>query len=261
MLGVGKIIEYLMGWKIKHKVFGLLLIFFSISSSHAQPHNKDSLLISRHRPGLLWYNTGWKPSKKGKLRKYDRLIVDLTYNMLLDPKVTKTRPLASIGWNINTMWDIPLTEGNTVSLGIGLAYKHQKTGLTNYFTPDSTNKYTQFISDSTTGLYSKVRFGNHMVSLPIELRFRQNKWSHVKFHVGGSIGYRFSTYQKYYEENGDFRKVKNLPDINRLVYGAHLRFGLRAIALFADYYISPNFKSKESAKIQGLTFGLSISVF
>lgn len=250
-----------MAWKIKQGVLGLVLLLLSNVSAFAQPHNKDSMLISKHRPGLLWYNTGWKPAKEGKLRKYDRLIFDLTYNTLLDPKFVKSRPAASIGWNVNTMWDIPLTKGNTVSLGIGLAYKHQKSGITNYFAPDSTNRFTRFISDSTTNQFSKVRFGNHMVSLPIELRFRQNKWLHVKFHLGGSIGYRLSTYEKYYESDGNFRKIKNLPDLNRLVYGAHMRFGLRSIALFADYYISPNFKHKESAKIQGLTFGLSISIF
>lgn len=248
---------------LKIKLSFLIGFLFLISSEAvwAQPHNEDSMLVSRHRPGILWYNTGWRPAKEGKLRKYDRLIVDLTYNTLMDPKFLRSRPLASIGWNINTMWDVPFTKGNTVSLGIGLAYKHQRVGISGYFEGDSLGHVTNYQAQHTSPNFSDVRFGNHMVSLPIELRFRQNKWSHVKFHIGGSIGYRFSTYQKFTDGQGSAQKWKNLPDVNRLVYGAHLRFGLRSIALFADYTISPNFKHKESAKIQGLTFGLSISVF
>lgn len=244
------------------RLLGLLVFGFLLTGSlQAQPHNRDSMLVSRHRPGLLWYNTGWRPAKEGMLRKYDRLIFDITYNNLLDPNWTKNRFFSSIGWNVNTMWDIPLEKGNKVSLGIGLAYKHQKVGTAGFFAADSTMRYTQFYPDTSYNGASQVRFGNHQVVLPIELRFRQNRWQHVKLHIGGSIGYRFSTYQKYEDANGRFHKDKKLPDVNRLVYGAHIRFGVRNWALFADYAISPNFRHDKSSKIQGLSFGISVSLF
>lgn len=266
MRGNGKLTDYNMALNnrkgFKSIFFVLLLCCFSIQGvAWAQPHNKDSALISRHRPGMFWYLTGWRPAKSGKLRKYDRLIVDLNYNILADPKLIKTRPFASIGWGIHTMSDIPLTRGNTVSLGIGLTYKHQKVGMQGMFQSDSTGQYTLFYRDSIAPNTSKYRFGNHQVVLPLELRFRQNKWNHIKFHIGGSIGYRFRTYQKWIDPNGEKRRDVSLNDVNPWVYGVHMRFGIRNIALFGEYTISPAFKNSKSTKIQGVTFGLSFSIF
>src|SRR5689334_8359138 len=105
----------------------LVPVFFILISfqGFAQPQGKDSSLVSRHRPGIFWYYTGFGPARPGKLRKYDRLIIDLTYNQLMKSGGIQSNPWRSIGCNINTMWDIPITNGNTVSLGIGLAYKYQ----------------------------------------------------------------------------------------------------------------------------------------
>jgi hypothetical protein len=244
------------------KFLKLLPIFLLLSfQGFAQPVGKDSSLVSRHRPGIFWYNTGWRPARPGKLRKYDRLIIDVTYNQLLRSGSVKANPLRSFGCNINTMWDIPITNGNTVSLGIGLAYKYQKTGPKGLFFGDSTNSYTNYYADSSYSDYRKNTFGNHIIALPIELRFRSPKWQHFKMHLGGSIGYRMQTFQKVWPESKHAVKNKDLPDQNRLVYGVHMRIGIRNWALFADYTLAPQFKSGKSDKISALAFGVSLSVF
>lgn len=228
----------------------------------AQPHGRDSALVSRHRPGILWYNTGWRPAKPGKLRKYDRLILDVTYNQLQKSgSGVAANPWRSFGCNINGMWDIPVTNGNTVSIGIGLAYKYQKTGPKGLFFPDSSNRYTHYFADSSYADYRKNTFGNHILALPVELRFRTPKWQHFKFHIGGSIGYRMQTFQKLWPEHHAAVKNKDLPDVNRLVYGVHMRVGIRNWALFADYTLAPQFKSGKSEQINLLAFGVSLSLF
>lgn len=265
MLGDGKIIA----WKMKLIEFVITRLFLTAAvflfvghqQALAQPHNEDSTLISKHRPGMFWYLTGWRPARTEKLRKYDRLIFDVTYNTLLDPKMIKTRTFASIGWNVNTMWDIPLTRGNTVSLGLGLAYKHQKVGMYGMVQSDTTGNYSLFYRDSILPTTSKYRFGTHQLAIPIELRFRQNKWNHVKFHMGGSIGYRLTTYQKWKDANGDIQRNRDLNDVNPWVVSVHARLGIRNWALYSAYSFSPHFKDSKSTKIQGLTFGVSISLF
>lgn len=227
----------------------------------AQPQGKDSSLVSRHRPGLFWYNTGWRPARPGKLRKYDRLIIDVTYNQLMNSGSIKANPWRSFGCNINTMWDIPITNGNTVSLGIGLAYKYQKTGPKGLFFADSSNSFTHFYADSGYTGFRKNTFGNHILALPVEFRFRSPKWQHFKMHLGGSIGYRMQTFQKVWPEHHAAVKDKSLPDVNPLVYGVHLRIGIRNWALFAEYTLAPQFKSGKSDKINALAFGVSLSVF
>ena len=36
--------------------------------------------ISRFRPGTMWFMTGFRPAIPEKVRKYDRLVFDITYN-------------------------------------------------------------------------------------------------------------------------------------------------------------------------------------
>lgn len=247
-------------WKMKF--LKLLPIFLLLSfNGLAQPVGKDSMLVSRHRPGIFWFYTGFRPARPGKLRKYDRIIIDVTYNQLLRSGSIKANPLRSFGCNINTMWDIPITNGNTVSLGLGLAYKYQKTGPKGLFFADTTNLYTNYFADSSYSDYRKNTFGNHILALPVELRFRTPKWQHFKLHIGGSIGYRLQTFQKLWPEGKHAVKNKDLPDRNRLVYGVHIRMGIRNWALFADYTLSPQFKSSKSDKINALAFGISLSLF
>ena len=240
----------------------LLTVFLLISfQGLAQPQGKDSVFVSRHRPGIFWYNTGWRPSKPGKLRKYDRLIIDVTYNQLMRSGSIKSNPWRSFGCNINTMWDIPITNGNTVSMGIGLAYKYQKTGPKGLFFADSSNSFTHYYADSGYSNYRKNTFGNHLLALPVEFRFRSPKWQHFKMHIGGSIGYRLQTFQKVWPEHKHAVKDRTLPDVNRLVYGVHMRIGIRNWALFADYTLAPQFRSSKSDKINALAFGVSLSLF
>lgn len=244
------------------KFLKLLPIFLLLSfQGLAQPNGKDSSLVSRHRPGIFWFYTGFRPAKPGKLRKYDRLILDVTYNQLLQSGSVKANPWRSFGCNINTMWDIPISNGNTVSLGLGFAYKYQKTGPKGLFFADSTNSFTHYFPDSSYSNYRKNTFGNHILAIPVELRFRTRKWEHFKLHLGGSIGYRLQTFQKLWPENKHAVKYKDLPDQNRLVYGVHMRIGIRNWALFADYTLAPQFKSSKSDKISALAFGVSLSVF
>ena len=238
----------------------LVCLLFTIQG-FAQPNGKDSNFVSRHRPGIFWYNTGWRPAKPGKLRKYDRLIVDVTYNQLLLTGAVKQNAARSFGCNINTMWDIPITNGNTISFGIGLAYKFQKTGPKGLFFKDITDSFTRYYADSSYMDYRKNTFGNHMLAVPVEFRFRTSKWQHFKMHIGGSIGYRLQTFQKVWPEHKHAVKDRTLPDVNRLVYGVHLRIGIRNWALFADYTLAPQFRSSKSDKINALAFGVSLSIF
>lgn len=244
------------------KFLKLLTVFLLISfQGVAQLQGKDSSLVSRHRPGIFWYNTGWRPARPGKLRKYDRLIIDVTYNQLMNPGSIRSNPWRSFGCNINTMWDIPITDGNTVSFGIGLAYKYQKTGPKGLFFADSTNSFTNYYPDSSYTDYRKNTFGNHILALPVEFRLRSPKWQHVKMHIGGSIGYRLQTFQKVWPQHQHAIKNKSLPDRNPLVYGVHMRIGIRNWALFADYTLAPQFKSSKSEQISALAFGVSLSIF
>lgn len=245
-------------WKMK--LIKLIFILFICFSGFSQPLGKDSNLVSRQRPGLFWFVTGWRPAKIEKLRKFDRLIIDVTYNQLLTKPTMHQNPFRSIGCNVNTMWDVPMTKGNTVSFGIGLAYKFQKFAPKGLFY--EMNGSTQFNNDTTYLNYKKNTFSNHILALPIEFRFRTPGWKHFKVHLGASVGYRLKSVQKLWQKNSkSVIRTPQFPDNNGLVLGAHMRIGIRNWALFADYTFVPQFYKKASVQTSAISFGISLSLF
>ena len=242
----------------KMKIWLSFLISWVMGYSFAQYDGKDSLIASRYRPGIMWYNTGWRPAKEGKPRKYDRLIFDLNYSLWEQKGIVPTSPRGSFGWSAHTMWDIPLNEGNGVAFGWGFSYKQQRVGLNTMLVQDQGGLH--YFPDSLQTGYSRGRLTSHTVQIPVEIRFRSKKWRQVKLHVGASIGYRFASNSVYYQDEQKIRS-RNVPDSKGLTYAAHARFGIRNWAFFGEYTIPSFFSNKSSDQWHPLTFGISLSLF
>lgn len=230
---------------------------FNVSAQYGY---KDEKIASRFKPGFMWFSTGMRPGKPDKSRKYDRLIFDVFYTQP-NGDIPKQTTRGSFGWNANTMWDVPITKGNTFSIGWGFSYRHTRVGY-DYVLVQNVEKQQTTLSESTLFNPDKQVLGSHSVAIPLELRFRAAKWKHLKLHLGGYAGYQFQTYNKIWtEHNQQIFKDKNLIDTNPLIFGVHARLGFRNFALFGDYRMSTLFESKESMKVNFFSFGLSLSVF
>ena len=223
---------------------------------------------SMFRAGFMWYFTGIRPAKVEKVRKYDRLIFDVTYNDWVGDQDPFKNHWASIGFNTNFMFDIPLTKGNTVSFGVGVAHQLTRTRHDQLFVEGSsgaagTPDMTQLVPKTTQTFDKSILVGNSF-SIPLELRFHKESWKHMKFHVGGKIGYQANMYSKsVYGSGGNRDVVKDygFVDLNRLIYSAHIRYGFRSWALYASYNFNPIFSNSSSTQLNQLQFGLSISLY
>lgn len=248
--------------EMKISLIALLTVFSSFIAS-AQ-YNAEEDLISRFRPGTMWWFTGLTPAQEEKVRKYDRLIFDLTYNDWIGDENPFKVKLPSLGLNTSLMFDIPITKGNTVSFGIGGCYgfstiRHDRAFYSNFDTKET----IIYASDSVT-TFSKSALVSHNFSMPIEFRFRSKGWKHVKFHLGGKIGYNAAIYNKSKFDVQDATytiKSRDLFDAARLTYSAHVRIGIRNWALFGQYGINPMFTKSGSTKLNHIQMGLSISLF
>lgn len=243
----------------------VVLILCSVCfAATAQYDGKGDSEISRFRPGFMWYFTGLKPAKAEKVRKYDRLIFDVTYNDWIGDRDLFKNHWASIGLNTNFMFDVPLTKGNTVSLGLGVAHQFSVIRHNGLLIEDNIAGTTVWQAKTDSNLFNKGIFGGNSFSIPLELRFRKESWRHFKFHIGGKIGYQVNAYSKYVTGNGGNRDVEKdygFPDINRLIYSAHIRIGLRNWALFGSYNFNSIFSNSGSSKLNHVQMGLSISLF
>ncbi len=237
------------------------LVGFSLS---AQYDGKGDNEVSRFRPGFMWYFTGLKPAKVEKVRKYDRLIFDVTYNDWIGDRNLFQNHWASIGMNTNLMFDIPLTKGNTVSLGLGVSHQFSVIRHNGLLLQDDLIGTTTWQAKTDSNFFNKGIFGGNSFSIPLELRFRKESWRHFKFHIGGKIGYQVNAYSKYVIGNGgnrDIQKYYGFPDLNRLVYSAHIRIGLRNWALFGSYNFNAIFSTTGSTQLNHVQMGLSVSLF
>lgn len=229
-----------------------------------QYDSKGDENISRFRPGFMWFFTGYKPAKTEKVRKYDRLIFDLTYNDWIGDRDLFKNHWASIGLNTNLMFDIPLTKGNTVALGLGVAYQYSVIRHNGNLTINDSLGSTTWSEKLPSQTFQRSVLGAHSFSIPIELRFRTESWRHFKFHIGGKIGYQPFLYSKTVTKANGIRMIdKNVgfPDENQLIYSAHIRFGLRNIAFFGSYNFNRIFSSDQSVRLNHVQMGLSFSLF
>lgn len=242
----------------------LFFALFSLTSStlHAQYDSKGEYETSRFRPGLFWYFTGLFPAKDEKVRKYDRLFFDISYNDWTgDLKPFGVKP-SSIGFGTNLLFDVPLTKGNTVSFGWGFNHHWTHIRHDNTFFHNLTAKTTEY-TELTQNIKSALNF--HQISIPLELRFHKESWRHFKFHVGGKLGYAFGFHENTHLNNPGKGKTVikdfNFQDSNPLQYSAHVRLGIRNYAVFGEYHFSPLFTEAKSTQLNILRFGISLSLF
>lgn len=240
-----------------------LFTFLSFTAS-AQFDGEGADEISRFRPGSLWFFSGFNPYEEGKLRKYDRLMIDLTYNDWMGDLKPFNNQWGSIGVNTSFMWDIPMMEKNTASFGIGISHSFFRiSNKYHTFFPDPTNSYTMHQEGNLPEARHRYIGGNSL-SVPIEFRFRTKGWKHFKFHIGGKVGYQLDAFAKnvYKDEHGkSIEKYRNFSDVSRLIYSAHVRIGMRNWAIFGSYNFNKIFKNDQSPNIHLLQMGLTLSLF
>lgn len=246
------------------KKLGLLLIIIVYSSIlYSQDKNKDEDLHSRRHPGIGGFYTGFKPLEDGGVAKYDRVMIDVVYNDWHGDRDYFKSPWNSIGFNAALMYDIVLTRKNTVSLGIGAGYS--------YFNNKSQLQFNRNFEANTTNAVQylpenepyRSKISANYIEIPLELRFRTKGYQHFKFMIGGKIGYAINAYTKEVQKIDSKKysiKEVNFPDLNRWRYGVTTRIGIRNFALFAAYYFSPLFKSKESTQLYPISMGITISL-
>jgi hypothetical protein len=260
MLGIGKTNDQKM-----LRIISVLVCLF-ILGLNASAQKVDSTLISRYRPGFMWFYGGIRPSKLVDAKKYDRLIVDVLYNDWINKsdKLFKNH-WSSIGFNVQTIFDIPLNSSNRVGFGIGIGYGRTRIQSNQWLNHIDSNQ-TTILNDIPLNLgINKSIFTANKIFIPIELRFRTAGWQHFKFQIGGRIGYQFLAKSHLFSKNNAGLEVETITsgfkDLDPLLMSVHARIGIRNWALTASYNLMPYFKNKQSTQINGLELGLSISLF
>lgn len=247
--------------KITVTLFFTIILTLSLFGQYME---KEEGLVSRFKPGIGWYYSGLKPNKEKKLRKYDRLIIDIVYNDWHGDQEIFESPWTSIGFNTSLMFDKVISDANTFSIGWGLSYSHVNNRTRQHFLRDIEESSTTVVPVDEASNVDRVKFSANYIELPLEFRFRTKGYKHFKFMIGGKIGYQLNAYTRTfftYDQQKYNQKLYNFPDNNPLRYGATVRIGIRNWALFGAYYFSSMFTNQNSVQLTPLSVGVSISLF
>jgi hypothetical protein len=243
----------------------LIFLLTTLSfQSFGQYDSEGADLISRFHPGSMWFYTGIRPTTAEKVRKYDRLMFDVTYNTFTGALKPFKNNWNSIGFNTNLMFDIPIAKGNKVSFGVGLThslFKVETSGKA--FNADTSYTFTELSTYQPFAEESRYLIGNSF-AVPMEFRFRTKGWKHFKVHIGGRIGYQSNLYSKtinHFQNGKQVYKDYSFVDVNPLSYSAHIRVGIRNWALYGSYNLNSIFKTRSSVQLNLFQVGLSVSLF
>lgn len=205
--------------------------------------------------------------KKSLNKSKDRIVLDFTYDMLLNlPDSIKTKGF-SRGFNVYFTYDLVLGKSRfSVAPGIGI-------GNNNFFfkehsiSSDTLGTYFEKLPDGVVAKKSKIALT--YIDIPVELRYRSkpnSKGTSWKLAAGFKAGLMIHNKWKYKGEslsnNGEEVKFKfyDIENVNKFRYGVMLRGGYGIWNVFAYYQLSDVFNDK-GPRMTPLSIGLSINAF
>ncbi|MCZ2393900.1 MAG: PorT family protein [Chitinophagales bacterium] len=199
--------------------------------------------------------------KKSINKSKDRLVVDFSYDMLLNlPDSIKMKGF-SRGFNVYFTYDIVIGKSRfSIAPGIGI-------GNNNYFhkysvSSDSVGTYFNRYPEGVNVKRSKLALS--YADIPVEFRYRSapnKKGSSWKLAAGIKAGMMIQNKLKYKGDDtgkGEKYKTFDIENINKFRYGVMIRGGYGIWNLFAYYSLSDVFNSK-GPKMTPLSFGISIN--
>jgi len=184
------------------------------------------------------------------LYKEDQFYAGITYNLLGKAPNSLSQSGFSLGFHLGFIKDIPLNTKRNVAIGIGLGYSANSFNQDFLINKSNTGDFVyNIIKDKNT--FSKNKFSNHLVEIPIEFRWRTSTPTSYQFwriYTGFKFGYILSDTSKY---NGDLGSLKytNVEDFNVLQYGLTLSIGYNTWNFYLYYALNPIFS--DNAKLDG----------
>jgi len=167
----------------------------------------------------------------------DQFYLGITYNFLINKPTDVTQRNLSYGLHGGIIKDLPLNSDRTFALGVGLGY-----AVNSYYTSllatDSTIGIIYSIDDGILGV-KRSKIENHLVEMPIELRWRNSSPEEFKFwriYTGLKLGYIFSARSKLVTESD--KTSFNNSDILRFQYGLMFNFGYNTFNIHIYYSLS-----------------------
>lgn len=191
------------------------------------------------------------------LYKEDQFYAGITYNLIGNKPNNLSQTGFSLGFHAGFIKDMPINERRNIAIGVGLGYSANSFNQNLLIVKDNLGTINYSIIDESNVTFSRNKFSQHLLELPIEYRWRTSTATDYNFwriYAGFKIGYVFANTAKFKGDSGNF-KYRNIDDFNKFQYGLTLSMGYNTWNLYMYYALNPIFSS--DAKLNGETIDMN----
>lgn len=177
------------------------------------------------------------------LYREDQFYAGVTYNLLGNKPSDLSQSGFSTGLHFGFIKDMPLNDKRNVAIGIGLGYSMNSFNQNMQINEESGGSYSYTILDGNT--YSKNKFSNHLIEIPIEFRWRTSTPTEYRFwriYTGLKVGYAIVNTAKFKDDSRSI-KYNNISDFNKFEYGFTLSAGYNTWNIYLYYGLNPIFSN------------------
>jgi len=178
------------------------------------------------------------------LYKEDQFYAGISYNILGKKPSSLSQKGFSLGFHLGFIKDIPFNKDRNIGMGIGIGYSANSFNQNLKISKDSNGDYIYELLEDVNS-YSKNKFSEHLIELPIEFRWRTSnavKYDFWRIYTGFKIGYVIANNSKYIDGNETI-KNSGINGFNDFQYGLTLCFGYNTWNFYAYYALNPIFSN------------------
>jgi Outer membrane protein beta-barrel domain len=191
------------------------------------------------------------------LYKEDQFYAGVTYNLIGNKPSNLNQNGFSLGFHLGFIKDIPINKDRDIALGVGLGYSANSFNQNLLISEDVNGNMSFSILNESNVAFTRNKFSQHLVELPIEFRWRTSTPSEYKFwriYTGFKMGYVFANTAKF---KGDLGTIKytNIKAFNDFQYGLTLSAGYNTWNLYLYYALNPIFSNE--AQLDGETIDMN----
>lgn len=178
------------------------------------------------------------------LYKEDQFYAGVTYNILGNKPDNLSQNGFSLGFYLGFIKDMPLNKKRNIAIGVGLGYSANSFNQNLQISQDVSGVYRySILEDDNT--YTKNKFSNHLIELPIEFRWRTSnatKYEFWRIYTGFKVSYLFANTSKYVGEP-NVNNYNGIDDFNKFQYGLSLCAGYNTWNFYVYYALNPIFSN------------------
>ncbi|MCF8274183.1 MAG: PorT family protein [Flavobacteriaceae bacterium] len=179
------------------------------------------------------------------LYKEDQFYAGITYNILGKRPSNLSQSGFSLGFHLGFIKDIPFNKNRNIGIGIGLGYSANSFNQNLQITKVSSGVYNYSILEDANA-YSRNKFSEHLIELPIEFRWRTSnatKYDFWRIYTGFKIGYVIANTSKYIDSSESL-KNSGISSLNEFQYGLTFCAGYNTWNFYVYYALNPIFSNE-----------------